>query len=65
MNLRQKIKSWWDGEIKSYDTPGVVGFYTERHWTSNNAHAILDFYLRNWQWIIGTIIAIILGVMAL
>lgn len=65
MISRQKIKLWGDGEVKTYDIPGVVGFYTERYWTSNKAHAILEFYLRNWQWITGTIIAIVLGVMAL
>lgn len=65
MNVGEKIRRWWDGETKPYDTPGVIGLYTERHWTSQAAHTGWDFYRKNWQWIIGTIVAIILGVMAL
>lgn len=65
MRLREKIKRWWDGETKPYNIPGVIGIYTERHWTSEKAHSVVDFYFRNWQWIIGIIITIVLGVMAL
>ena len=65
MNVWQKIKHWWDGEFKTWEGENVFGFYTERHWTSEKAHKLWEFYLRNWQWIIGTIIAIILGLMAL
>ena len=54
----ERISSWWHGEFKTYDVPGVVGFFTERHWTSNAAHAVWDFYLKHWQWVWGTVIAL-------
>jgi hypothetical protein len=63
-DLWQRISDWWNGETKTYDVPGVFGVYTERHWTSDAAHALADFYLRHWQWLWGTAIAIALGILA-
>ena len=56
--LLKQISKWWDGETKAYDMPYVIGIYTERHWTSHWAHVAFDFYLRHWQWLWGSAIAI-------
>ena len=47
----KKIKEWYDGEIKTYDDPNIFGVYTERHWSSNFAHILMDFYFSHWKWI--------------
>lgn len=62
--IRNNIRKWWDGETKAYDIPGVIGWHTERHWTSDAVHVVWGFYLRHWKWLWGTAIAISLGVMA-
>ena len=60
MNLRERIKKWWDGETTVWaPEANAFGLFTERHWTSDKAHAVWDFYKAHWQWIIGTILAII------
>jgi hypothetical protein len=28
-----------------------------RHWTSRTAHALVDFYIREWKWIIPVVIS--------
>lgn len=57
MSFKEKISKWWHGEGKTYDHPNIFGFYIERHWTSDWAHALVNFYLRHWQWIWGSVIA--------
>lgn len=52
------VSDWWQGDTKLYDSPYILGFYTERHWTSDVAHALWEFYLRHWQWIWSAIIAL-------
>lgn len=32
--------------------------YTEYHWTARAAHALVQFYLKNWQWVRTMIVAI-------
>jgi hypothetical protein len=56
---RERISHWWHGEFKVWDDPGVIGYHTERHWTSDLAHKIVDFYLAHWQWVWGTLIAVV------
>ena len=59
------LSSWWHGEVKTYDSPNLIGIYTERHWTSNLAHTLVDFYLKHWQWVWGTALAIVAILIAL
>ncbi len=49
--MLKKIKDWYDGEMKTYDNPQIIGVYIDRHWTSNLAHKIVDFYLAHWKWL--------------
>ena len=51
--MLKKIIEWWDGEMKTYDHPQIIGVYTDRHWTSNLAHTLVDFYLTHWKWLWG------------
>lgn len=58
-SLKKRIADWWNGEFRVWESPGVIGYHTERHWTSEIAHKIVDFYLAHWQWVWGTVIAVI------
>jgi len=51
--MLKKIKDWYDGEVQMYDDPQIIGFYVDRHWTSDIAHAVVDFYLAHWKWLWG------------
>jgi len=35
-----------------------MGGYRQRHWTARCARAVIDFSMREWKWVIGTIIAV-------
>lgn len=61
--MRQKIKAWYEGEyIPGQRDPHAsfweMGYY-RRHWTARFASWLLSFWLREWKWIIGTVLAII------
>lgn len=58
MTFKERVSKWWHGEGKTYDDPMIIGFYIERHWTSDLAHALVDFYLRHWQWVWGFAVAV-------
>lgn len=47
------LRDWWEGEMKTYDDPQIIGFYIERHWSSEAAHALVAFYLAHWKWLWG------------
>ncbi|WP_126539282.1 hypothetical protein [Oharaeibacter diazotrophicus] len=57
------IAKWYQGEWKPYFNPRdsnvfVFGGDHERHWTAKAARVVVTFWLNQWQWIIGTAIAI-------
>lgn len=62
-----KIKNWYEGEGKFQtfeNDPDSNIFiapiiYTDFHWTAKIARILVKFYLRNWQWLWGTVIAIV------
>ncbi len=57
-SLLSRISSWYEGKLEVWDSPNIIGFDMKRHWTAVAARALVGFYLRNWQWIWGTIIAV-------
>ena len=66
----KKITRWWEGEVGLYDNrPGdsliFISLHMKRHWTSNLVHAIWDFYIHHWQWLWGTVIAIVIAIISL
>ncbi|WP_124706218.1 hypothetical protein [Sulfuriferula multivorans] len=62
-----RIKRWYDGESKLHvfenDPASLIAImplpYTKYHWSAKIARAIVGFYLRHWQWVWSTIIAIL------
>ena len=57
--MLKRIKDWYDGEIKTYDEPKIIGIYTDRHWTSDIAHSIVEFYLAHWKWLWGLSVSLL------
>ena len=59
------IKRWYQGEAKM--TEGDAGEryvilpapYTEYHWTARCARTLVEFYLKHWQWLWGTAVALL------
>lgn len=63
--MKQAIKKWYEGKhvpFKNDPNSSVfvvsAGFY-ERHWTARFARWAVDFYLREWKWVLGTAGAIV------
>lgn len=59
--LRTAIRGWYKGSFVPNE-PGSRVIHVnryKRHWTSDLAHTVVDFYLKHWQWIIATAIALI------
>jgi len=58
----EKIHRWYEGEYKPPKDHGplvmLMGHY-ERHWTARLTTWLIVFWLREYKWIIGTIIAIV------
>ena len=58
-----KIRKWYNGEFIAYENnPNslvfFVGGYQKRHWASRAAHVVVDFWMKHWQWSIGTSLAV-------
>jgi hypothetical protein len=47
-----RIYRWYHGRMKSFDSPGVYGVYTEMHWTARRARKIVKFWNAHWPQII-------------
>jgi hypothetical protein len=62
--LRDLAKRWYEGEYIPPDSPPnsaiiiSLGHY-KRHWTSRAAHMAVEFYLREWEWFLAFIVAVI------
>ena len=58
------VKDWWNGTIVPMDETGGLIFISpviERHWTSQFAHTLVEFYLKYWKRILGFILTIVAG----
>jgi hypothetical protein len=64
--MLKRIRAWYEGTHKTIrhdNDPGsdvwfMPSFVTEYHWTARFAHALVEFYLRHWQWLWTTVIAV-------
>jgi hypothetical protein len=76
MAARKKVPSniigrWYEGKLVPVEREpnsrsAVRLLHYERHWTARVARVLVKFYLKNWQWLIGTIIAVVsLGIAVL
>lgn len=71
-----KIKRWYEGTSRvttysagttSYGISGAA-LETDYHWTAKATRAAVHFYLQNWQWVWGFLLAVagfIVSVLAL
>jgi hypothetical protein len=58
------IKRWYNGTGVIHDGDNdpdstvfiMPSYSTEYHWSAKMARAMVDFYIRNWQWVWGTVI---------
>ena len=56
--MRRKVIDWYRGKFIPHENDpdnGIVffgGFY-KRHWTSRAVHVLVEFYLREWKWVLG------------
>ncbi len=58
------IKRWWNGTYvpfknKANDRAYLIGGTQEFHWTARVARAVVGFLLREWKWVIGTLLAVV------
>lgn len=64
MSLPERISRWYEGVYVPPDNPPdspifmVMGRY-ERHWTSRAVHTAVDFYLREWKWLLPFAVAVV------
>lgn len=70
--LSKRVRQWWDGEYvppppNDPNSPIVflsLGHY-RRHWTSRTAHAVVDFYLREWRWLLPFLVGVAAALIAI
>jgi len=47
------IKEWYEGKFIQCESNdpriAVYGGHYERHWTSDGAHALVDFFIQEWR----------------
>ncbi len=65
MKIFQKVQRWYNGEdIRDFpDYPDTIGglgvihsYHKKFHWTAKTVRSLVAFYMRNWKWIIPTIL---------
>jgi hypothetical protein len=62
------FRDWYDGKHIPNDpnSPLVfAGGRHQRHWTAKVASVLVGFWLREWKWVIGTVLALIGIIIAL
>lgn len=47
----KKIMEWWKGELMEWGSPSGGGIFFRKHWTSNLAHMLVNFYVVHWKWL--------------
>lgn len=61
---RNAIERWYDGKLVPVEREPnprshIRMLHYKRHWSATTARVLVKFYLRNWQWVIGTTIAVV------
>jgi hypothetical protein len=59
----KSIRDWYQGKFVVYENDPnssvfVVGGDYERHWSARAARIMVEFYLREWKWILATLLAL-------
>ncbi|MDX7838045.1 MULTISPECIES: hypothetical protein [Aeromonas] len=55
--MLKKLNKWWEGEVY-YIENVLPGIRYKRHWTAKVARKGVEFYLKNWQWCWGFLVAV-------
>ncbi len=66
MSLKEKIALWYEGtyEPEPPGSPFYMGTY-RRHWTSRIVHTCIDFYRKEWKWVLMFVVGVVGLVVAL
>ena len=66
MDLKQKIATWYQGTYvpEPPGSPFLMGSY-QRHWSSRMLHMCIDFYLKEWKWLLPFVVAVVSAVVAI
>jgi hypothetical protein len=62
------IKRWYQGEHYSISEPYpriFPGDRYKRHWTSRFAHIFIEFYLKEWKWLLPFLVGLLGVVLAI
>jgi len=66
MWLKEKIAVWYQG-VYVPEPPGsplLMGHY-RRHWSSRALHACVEFYLKEWKWLLPFLVAVVSVIVAI
>lgn len=57
--MKQAIKKWYEGEFEPARNDPQASFWmvgsVRRHWTARFARWAIDFYMREWKWVLGAV----------
>lgn len=65
MSILEKIKKWYSGTTEIDEpiiTPDITYIsapYTTYHWSAVIVRAVVNFYLKHWQWVWVIVVAIL------
>ena len=66
MGVKKRIKTWWRGKYVQPSLTEIFDGETQkrfiRPWTAQVFVVVRQFWLNHWQFLIGTLVAILLGV---
>jgi hypothetical protein len=70
MKMIEWVRDWYRGEYVPPDNPreSMVVLLIEqyrRHWTSRALHRFVEFYSREWRWLLPFIVAVIGAIIAI
>lgn len=70
--MREAMKRWWAGEYvppPPNDPNSSIIFLSpgeyKRHWSSRAAHTLVDFYLKEWKWLLPFLVGLVAAIVAL
>ncbi len=69
-SLKERIQQWYEGEHIPYENDPdslmvVIGGWHDRHWTARALRVLVEFYKREWKWLIPVVLTIIGLIIAL
>jgi hypothetical protein len=62
--MKEQIRKWYEGEFVAHENdPSSALVFTsgnyKRQWTAKLARIVVEFWLRDWKWVIGTVFAVV------